>query len=321
MNVRAHDPRFVGGVDRRPEGAGAFAPLTLVEAVADQTRAQARAKNVALMAFVAPEIPGRVKGDRERLEQVLADVVRFAVRLIDRGEVMVHATLEQRSATGVILRFGVECAGAGACDTVPPGHGWGAAVTALAASGGGPYGGGGLGLAIDERLVNLMGGSMGVETRTGPGATFWFTVPLELPGGGPGPVASRDDVEGLHILVVDDNHSHRQILHRYLRHCGVKSDSAAGGADALVSLRHAAAAGEPYQLAIVDLSMPGMNGLELAEAIRREPALAPTRLVLLTAFDELGQDTTAREVGFSAYLTKPVQYARLLDTIRDVAGG
>jgi CheY-like chemotaxis protein len=151
---------------------------------------------------------------------------------------------------------------------------------------------------------------MGLETLPKSGRLLRFELPQTRPGA---PVSGR-----LRVLVVDDNRAHREILHRYLDHWGVRSESAADGSTALTALRRAAEAGEPFDLAILDLAMPGMDGFALAEAVRQDHALDDTQLILLTAFDQRGQARAALDQGFAAYLTKPVRHSRLLDTVQRV---
>jgi CheY-like chemotaxis protein len=268
------------------------------------------------MVFVSPDIPRRVRGDRERLQHVLEDLMALAVKRTDRGEVVVRANMEGRSDAGLVL-LGFHIRHSADPASLRPAAALGGAFgTGTSAAGNGDAR---LGLPITERLIDRLGGELTVERAPGPALCYQFTLPFRpARESAAAEVPLAEGLAALRVLVVDDNHTHRQILHRYLRHCDVVSDSAAGGQDALVMLQRAAAAGTPYDLAIVDFSMPGMNGFELAEAIGHSDDLAGTRLVLLTAFDELGQDVTALNAGFAAYLTKPVQYTRLLDTIRTV---
>lgn len=148
---------------------------------------------------------------------------------------------------------------------------------------------------------------MGLETPSKAGRILSFELPAERPSAAAG---------RLRVLIVDDNHSHREILHRYFDHWGVRSDSAPDGPSALTALRGAAQQGDPFDVAVLDLAMPGMDGFALGEAIGDDPGLAGTRLILLTAFDEHGQGREALQQGFSAYLTKPVRHSQLLATVR-----
>jgi CheY-like chemotaxis protein len=161
---------------------------------------------------------------------------------------------------------------------------------------------------------------MGLETRNRAGKLLRFELPASPADGlEPGAQPRPEGLPGsLRVLVVDDNAAHRNILLRYLDHWGVRSSSAAGGAAALQLLRDARREADPFHLAIIDLSMPDMNGFELAEAVQRNPSLDELRMILLTAFDQNEGARHALKKGFSAYLTKPVRHSRLLGTIRGV---
>jgi CheY-like chemotaxis protein len=173
-----------------------------------------------------------------------------------------------------------------------------------------------LGLAIVSRLVNLMGGEIGVESQEGQGSQFWFTITLskrtQL-----APVASPPTVAlaGTRALVVDDNANHRNILQKYLQAWGITVTVATRGTEAIMLMMQGITAGQAYDVAIIDQRMPGMDGLTLGQAVRSEPALASTRLIMLTAFDDKEWGQRALAVGFAAYLTKPVRQARLRDAI------
>jgi CheY-like chemotaxis protein len=178
------------------------------------------------------------------------------------------------------------------------------------------FGGTGLGLAIASRLVGLMDGEIGVESDEGKGSTFWFTVKLETASPEASVVKMKPvDLKGLRVLIVDDNETHRENLQIYLRARGMQTECATRCTEGLMCLVRAATAGQPYDLAIIDQMMPGMDGTTLGQTVRSEPALAMTHLIMLTAFDEKGQAQRAQEIGYAAYLTKPVRQARLLETI------
>ncbi|MFN8488580.1 MAG: PAS domain S-box protein [Caldilineaceae bacterium] len=297
-----------------------FAPLNLIESVAELFSAQATAKQLALMTFVAPDVPDMVSGDAGRLRQVLLNLVGNALKFTSKGEVVVRLTLEEATPTYMKLRCSVTDSGIGLSKAAqarlfqPFTQGDGGTTRR--------FGGTGLGLAIASRLVGLMDGAIGVESDEGKGSTFWFTVKLET-ASSEASMAKMNPVnlKGLRVLIVDDNATHRDILQTYLRVWGMQTECATRGTEGLMCLVRAATTGQPYDLAIIDQMMPGMDGTTLGQTVRSEPALAMTHLIMLTAFDEKGQAQRAQEIGYAAYLTKPVRQARLLETITRIMTG
>jgi len=291
-----------------------------VEDVVELLAETAHAKGVEVHALAYPDVPARVAGDPARLRQVLVNLVGNAVKFTERGEVVVTLRPEAgpgagRGPGGIRIRFEVRDTGIGIpADTLErlfqPFSQADASTTRR-------YGGTGLGLAISKRLVDAMGGSIDVLSEPGRGSTFRFTARFDEPSG-PAPSETRTDLAGLRVLVVDDNETNRMLVTTQVAAWGMTSEAVADGASALEALRAATAAAKPFDVAVLDLMMPGMDGLELARAIKDDPAIAATRLVMLTSFGRRGQARRAREAGVAAYLTKPVRHSQLFDCLATV---
>ena len=292
-----------------------FSPVNVVEGTVDLLVSKAREKKLSLMSFVDPALPKRLRGDPTRLRQVLLNLIGNAVKFTTNGSVELVA-LQERNGTRPKVRFEIRDTGIGISAAVQ-GRLF-QSFTQADSSTTRKYGGTGLGLAISKRLVELMGGEIGVISEENKGSTFWFTLPLEqsvdsgqpqtaLP---PGRSASN-----LRVLVVDDHSNDRKIIHRYLASWGMANDGASNAAEALKLMRDAAEIGTPYDAALIDFVMPGMDGIGLAKAVRAEPVFDKTRLVLLTAYRERDLFERALKAGFAACLAKPVRQSQLFDSL------
>jgi PAS domain S-box-containing protein len=295
-----------------------FEPTQVIEGAAEVLAARAREHDVSLMTYVEPDIPRVLRGDPGRLRQVLINLIGNAVKFTEGGEVTVRATLVRATEDHAAVRFTVSDTGIGMSPQVQ--KRLFQAFSQADASTTRKYGGTGLGLAITRRLVELMDGTIGVESEEGKGSTFWFTARFDrspLPAL-TAPALSRVDVGGLRVMVTDDMQATREIVHSYILSWGMRNGRAAGAREALAMLRQGVAENDPYDVAIIDMMMPEVDGFGLARQITSDPALAHTRLILLTAFDQRGQGEHALEMGFSAYLTKPIRKSQLFDAIASV---
>jgi CheY-like chemotaxis protein len=182
------------------------------------------------------------------------------------------------------------------------------------------YGGTGLGLAISKQLVELMGGTIGVTSRPSEGSTFWFMLPMSLDTQDIAPSLPQSDLEGVHVLIVDDNKINCRVLHEQLSSWGMRSSAYPTGGEAMRALRETQAARDPYQIAILDYYLPDMDGESLGRMIKDDPALRETLLVMLTSVGQRGDAKRVSGVGFSAYLVKPVSPSQLLDALSTVLG-
>jgi len=292
---------------------------------------QAQQKGLELVLFIAPEVPCRVRGDPNRIRQVLTNLAGNAVKFTERGEVLVHVSLDASRLDASrgekrMVRFSVHDTGIGIL------AGRQRALFEAFTQGDGStsrrFGGTGLGLAISRRLVEMMGGKIGVESRPGHGSTFFFTLELEASA----KVASkpcspcrrsspaRKEFDSIHVLVVDDNETNRKILVHQLGAWGMESETAADGFRALEALERARRQGRPFDLALLDMQMPGMDGLELAVRIRREAGFSDLPLVLLTSLGAPLSTAEIRKTGIQAQISKPVRPSQLFDRLAEVLG-
>jgi CheY-like chemotaxis protein len=177
-----------------------------------------------------------------------------------------------------------------------------------------------LGLSISKKLCEMMGGCIGVESEEGRGTTFWFTAVLEKQPAGKEPMPGiPEDIRGKHMLIVDDNATNRFVMREQLRSWGCRYGEASSGTVALDRLKEGLSAKDPYDIAIVDMQMPEMDGEELGRIIKRDPQLQNTILVLMTSMGNRGDAGRFEKIGFSAYLTKPVKQSHLYDCLAMVS--
>ncbi|HEX2739117.1 MAG TPA: PAS domain S-box protein [Rubrobacter sp.] len=279
----------------------------------------AHAKGLELATLVTYDVPEVLRGDPGRLTQVLTNLIGNAIKFTEEGEVVVRAELSEARDDSAIVRFSVTDSGIGM--TSEQQVRLFTSFTQADASTTRKYGGTGLGLSISSQLVELMGGEMGVESAPGEGSTFWFELPFDMqPEAAGRPRQPHPDLGDLRVFVVDDNETNRKILHQQILSWGMENGMAEDAQSALELLRIADEDGDPYDVAILDMQMPGMDGMELARRINDDPDLQSTRLILLTSLGIRGDARKAREAGIDAYLTKPVRQSHLLDAIATVMG-
>jgi two-component system, sensor histidine kinase and response regulator len=296
-----------------------FNLVETVEGTLDMLAQRAQDKGLELAGTIASGVPIRLRGDPGRLRQILVNLVGNAIKFTEQGEVVVRVSKESETKTHALVRFCVQDTGIGIAPEVQ--DKLFGAFTQADSSTTRKYGGTGLGLAIAKQLVTMMQGQIGVHSSPGKGSTFWFTAQLEKPVGGTEfPGATRYDLGKLRVLVVDDNGTNRQILRHQLTAWKMLPSSASDGREALRMLRAAATGGLAYDLALLDVQMPEMDGFTLARSIKADPGIAGTRLIVLTS---LGGALTTQELadaGIEAYLVKPVKQSRLLDCLVSAIG-
>lgn len=286
----------------------------VVEGVVDLLAERAVNKGIELASLVRTDVPNELRGDPGRLRQVLTNLVGNAVKFTDKGEVEVSASVDADTDTDVLVRFTVQDTGIGIAPDVQD-----RLFSAFVQADGSTtrrYGGTGLGLAICKQLVQQMGGEIGLESTLGKGSSFWFTARFGKQPGGKGMISPRKaELEGMNVLTVDDNATNRKILCHLFESWGMIERQAQGGKEALEILRTSVAAGRCFDLAVIDMQMPEMDGLMLARAIKSDPRTAMMKLVLLTSLDRHDAPETIRDAGIDAFLTKPVKQAALFECI------
>jgi len=289
----------------------------VIDNTMDLLAAQAHNKGLELAAFIRPEVPLHLRGDPGRLRQIVNNLVGNAVKFTARGEVVVTVTRATETATHATLGFEVRDTGIGIEEAAQK-----RLFSAFSQADGSTtrkYGGTGLGLAISKKLVGLMKGQVRVRSVVGHGSTFSFSAEFEKQ-----PVTSnavpKPDLAGLRVLIVDDNATNREILEHHTRDWKMRSDSAASGKQALVMLRSAAAA-NPYELAILDMQMPEMDGLMLAQCIKSDPTIASAKLVMLTSLGNQLEPADMKLSGIEVCVHKPVRRATLFQRLSEVMAG
>ena len=280
---------------------------------------KAAEKNLEFICAVEPEVPVFLRGDPGRLRQVLTNLTGNAFKFTHEGEVVVRVFLESQGDGNVWLRFTVRDTGIG----IPPDKlsrlfekfsQGDASVTRN-------YGGTGLGLAISRQLAEMMGGRIGVSSKPGLGSEFWFTARLTRQLNRPAELPPKASLTGTRVLLVDDNATNREILRVWSIAWGMQPVEAADGPAALQLLGRARDAGQPFRLAILDMQMPGMDGATLGRAIRDDPSLSGTILIMMTSLGRRNNESWMTQIGFAAWLVKPVRETDLYDTICSALAG
>jgi PAS domain S-box-containing protein len=281
---------------------------------------RAHQKGLELAFEIGPEVPDAVIGDPGRLRQIIVNLVGNAIKFTEQGEVVLHVETESRTEEEIRLHFTVADTGIGI-----PAEKQTAIFEAFNQADGSmtrKYGGTGLGLTISSRLVQLMGGRIWVDSEPGNGSHFHFTVRFALQKASPRIIVPRDPVtlRDMRVLVVDDNATNRHILIKMLDSWHMNPTAVDSGSRAIVTLREGKGLGRSFPLILLDAQMPDMDGFALAESIKRNPDWNAATVMMLTSSGQRGDAARCREIGVSAYLTKPVQQTELLDAILTALG-
>ena len=292
---------------------------TVVEAILDMLAYRACQRGLELLSQVDEDVPAWLRGDALALRQILLNLLGNAIKFTDYGVIDLRVSVAARSTQHCRLRFAVRDTGPGMpaerqAELFEP-------YTHDAVSPRRHTGGVGLGLSICKSLIESMQGTIGVESVPGKGSLFWCEVDYTIGTVTEADTAPSHPLAGQRGLVVDDNLLVRSTLQAQLESLGARADAVGGASAALEALRRAVTEGEPCAFALIDGDMPGIDGLSLAYAIKSDPALAATRLLMLTAVDAPISSKTQQRVGFELQCPKPIRQSQLPDTLRTLMDG
>ncbi|KAA3611490.1 MAG: response regulator [Planctomycetota bacterium] len=296
-----------------------FSLLETLEGVTEVLASQAHGKGLEIAAHVEPEVPQNLIGDAGRLRQVLTNLIGNAVKFTHQGEVISRVSLVEKDQNELCLRFTVEDTGIGISDEAQQRlfNAFSQADTSTTRK----FGGTGLGLAISRHLCHMMGGEIGVYSRPGNGSTFWFTAKFQV--GSHVHDADRSNLhplQGMEALVIDDNATNRCILEHMLQSWGMTVRTASDGYQGLDAMRMAQADGRPIPLVLLDMQMPGMDGVQTLEAFQRQQGLDFPKVLVLTSMGITERTQAALAAGASHCLTKPVRREYLRSTLLNLVG-
>ncbi len=292
---------------------------TTVEDSAEMLAVRAHEKGLELVCLMDPGVPSLLQGDPGRLRQIIVNLGGNAVKFTHKGEIIIHVDLEDEDDKNATLRFSISDTGIGIPEAKIPILF--SPFTQVDGSTTRKYGGTGLGLAISRQLVELIGGKIGVESTEGKGSIFWFTVALrKQPEGLLTEPSNVADLNGLKVLVVDDNDTNRLLVTAWLRTWGCRYGEADNAGKAFAMLHEAIDCADPFEVAFLDMLMPGMDGEELGRMIKEDPSIQNTRLIMLTSVGRRGDAARLKWVGFSGYLTKPLRQSQLRDCLALTTG-
>ncbi len=291
-----------------------------IEETIDLLATQAQSKQLELIYLVDSEIPPTLIGDPTRLRQVLMNLTGNALKFTQKGEVVVHASLQIQTPTTTTLYFEVRDTGIGI--NAQDQHKLFQSFSQVDASTTRKYGGTGLGLAICKQLVTLMGGEIGVESAVGVGSRFWFTATFETVLGGVNvlrelPPSPRD----LRLLVMDSNATSRQMICAYLESWHLHGEAVANSSEAIAALHHAYAQGNPYSLVLIDLQNAQSDGETLAKALIFDPSFSNLKWVVMVSIHQHELVKHFLKKGAAGYLLKPIKASRLLERLTQALQG
>jgi len=290
----------------------------LVEDTCDLLAMRAYKKGLEFICEIEPAVPWRVKGDPGRVRQIITNLAGNAIKFTASGEIVVRTSLAEQGLGSRMLCFEIKDTGIGIPETKI--GSLFEAFTQADASTTRKYGGTGLGLSISKKLTAMMGGHIGAESEVGKGSTFWFTAAFETPDGAELCPWKSSEIKDIKVLIVDDNGTNRRITGLLLNLWGCSFDEVSDGESALKMMRAAAVDLAPYDICLLDMQMPGMDGERLGGLIKEDPEIRGVELIMMTSMGERGDAGRLSKMGFSAYITKPIKQKRLYDCLALVYG-
>ena len=284
-----------------------------LEDISDIIALRAYEKGVEFICLVEGDIPVRLKGDPGRLRQVILNLAGNAVKFTDQGEISIQASLESETEEKIVVKFEVRDTGIGLTQE-QIGRLF-QTYSQADVSTTRRYGGTGLGLAISKQLAELMGGNIGVESEEGKGSNFWFTADFKKQPDQQDEGKVIKDLQNKKILVLDENQMNRKVFTQYLISWGCLFEEAPDAEIALEVLKTANRNGHPFDAVISDMHLPGLDGVEFAKAVKSDPDLLSTKLILTTSVANRGDASVAKSAGYSGFLTKPIKMAHLFNCL------
>ncbi|MBD3277224.1 MAG: response regulator, partial [Candidatus Aegiribacteria sp.] len=293
---------------------------TTLESTIKAMALKAQKKNLEMACHIPPDVPVSLVGDPGRLKQVIINLVGNAIKFTQEGRITVECGVEEKEDNSVLLHFRVQDTGIGI-----PKHKLDKIFDMFSQVDGSTtrkYGGTGLGLAISRQIVELMNGDIWAESEVGQGSVFHFTVYMGMQDK---PEAKKEipnigDVGDIHVLIVDDYRINRVILKEMMDSVGILTDDACSAKTGLEMLRQAVDSGSGYDIVLLDVQMPEMDGFEMARIIKSDESLADVQVILLTSIGMRGDAAKCRELGIDAYMPKPVRMSELVRMILNLKG-
>jgi signal transduction histidine kinase/CheY-like chemotaxis protein/HPt (histidine-containing phosphotransfer) domain-containing protein len=282
----------------------------LLQEIGDIFSFRAQEKGLELIFCTGADLPDWIQGDSKRIRQVLNNLIGNAIKFTAKGEILVSVRPEGLNSQSPTILFEIKDTGIGIpADKIN--HLF-RPFTQVDASTTRNFGGTGLGLSISKKLTELMKGDIGVRSEAGIGSTFWFKIPLELPANPQlAPLPRRAANPAYRVLVGDDHQTNRRILAQQLNELGYQTTEVEDARLVPPTIADAVEAGDPFQILLLDQQMPGANIFEMLKYITATPGKGPLKIVLMTASKEPVDNTTIKETGISALLTKPIQQRQL----------